>query len=233
MLTAAPSSSKNLFVKDPLSSVLGQKLLKESARMLGEDGFDAFTLKKLAQNLQTTESSVYRYFDNKHRLLVYQINLYWGWLNQQVDLKCCQAGLSGKEALEKAFEIMCFPEAHSWPSDGVSFECMHKILTHQSVKAYFSEHVDHENQDGAHRALKSLVKQMSEWLKEGSPDFEFPKSLISTLLASVMIQPFYAEHLPSLTELPAPNPTNSQTAQQTFRYVCQILERLTTQPRTV
>ena len=104
MLSAAPPSTKNLFVKDPLSSVLGQKLLKESARMLGEDGFDAFTLKKLAQNLQTTESSVYRYFDNKHRLLVYQINLYWGWLNQQVDLKCCQAGLSGKEALEKAFE---------------------------------------------------------------------------------------------------------------------------------
>ena len=233
MLSAAPSSSKNLFVKDPLSSVLGQKLLKESARMLGEDGFDAFTLKKLAQNLQTTESSVYRYFDNKHRLLVYQINLYWGWLNQQVDLKCCQAGLSGKEALEKAFEIMCFPEAHSWPSDGVSFECMHKILTHQSVKAYFSEHVDHENQDGAHRALKSLVKLMSEWLYEEAPDFEFPKSLISTLLASVMIQPFYAEHLPSLTELPAPNPTSSQTAQQTYRYVCQIIERLTTQPRTV
>ena len=38
----------------------------------------------IQQNLQTTESSVYRYFDNKHRLLVYQINLYWGWLNQQV-----------------------------------------------------------------------------------------------------------------------------------------------------
>ena len=133
MLSAAPPSTKNLFVKDPLSSVLGQKLLKESARMLGEDGFDAFTLKKLAQNLQTTESSVYRYFDNKHRLLVYQINLYWGWLNQQVDLKCCQAGLSGKEALEKAFEIMCFPEAHSWPSEGVSYDCMHKILTHQSI----------------------------------------------------------------------------------------------------
>ena len=112
---------------------------------------------------------------------------------------------------DMAFEIMCFPKAHSWPSEGVSYDCMHKILTHQSVKAYFSEHVDYENQGGAHRALKSLVKQMSEWLQEVSPDFEFPKSLISTLLASVMIQPYYAEHLPSLTELPAPSPTNSQT----------------------
>jgi hypothetical protein len=74
---------------------------------------------------------------------------------------------------------------------------------------------------------------MSEWLYEEAPDFEFPKTLVTTLLNAVMMQPFYAEHLPSLTELPAPNPTSSQTAQQTYRYVCQIIERLTTQPRTV
>jgi len=200
--------------------------------MLGEDGFDAFTLKKLAHNLQTTESSVYRYFDNKHRLLVYHINLYWEWLNQEVHTECYQKGLQGRKALEKAFEIMCFPQVNNWPSNGISYECMHKILTHQSVKAYFSSHVDLENKDGAHRALKSLVQCMSEWLREEAPEFDFPKSLINTLLASVMMQPFYAEHLPSLTELPAPDPTSSQTTQQTYRYVCQIIDRLTTQPRS-
>lgn len=230
---ASTPPARNLYIKDPLSSNLGLKLLEESARMLGEDGFDAFTLKKLAHNLQTTESSVYRYFDNKHRLLVYHINLYWEWLNQEVQEQCYQKGLQGRKALERAFEIMCFPKANNWPKDGISYECMHKILTHQSVKAYFSSYVDIENKDGAHRALKTLVQRLSEWLHEETPDFEFPKSLINTLLASVMMQPFYAEHLPSLTELPSPNPTDTQTAQQTYRYVCQIIERLTTQPRTV
>ena len=59
------TSPTGLYNKDPQSSTLGQNLLKESAKILAEEGFDTFTLKKLAQNLQTTESSVYRYFDNK------------------------------------------------------------------------------------------------------------------------------------------------------------------------
>jgi AcrR family transcriptional regulator len=198
--------------------------------MLGEGGFDAFTLKRLAHNLQTTESSVYRYFDNKHRLLVYHIKSYWEWLNEQVNIQCYNNKLHGRKALETTFEIMCFPQANNWPREGVSYDCMHKILTHQSVKAYFSSYVDLENKDGAHQALKALVHIMSGWLREEVPDFEFPKSLINTLLTSVMMQPFYAEHLPSLTELPSPNSTHTQTSQQTFRYICQILERLTTPP---
>jgi AcrR family transcriptional regulator len=227
------TNSTCLYNKDPQSSTLGQNLLKESAKILAEEGFDTFTLKKLAQNLQTTESSVYRYFDNKHRLLVYHVNFYWNWLTEQVDIQCCQRTLHGKDAVCKVFEIMCFPERFAWPSAQIDFECMHKILTHQSVKAYFSQHVDLENREGAHIALKILVSQMGLWLSQDLREFEFPKTLITTLLNAVMMQPFYAEHLPSLTELPSPNPTDTQTAQQTYRYVCQIIERLTTQPRTV
>lgn len=227
------TSPTGLYNKDPQSSTLGQNLLKESAKILAEEGFDTFTLKKLAQNIQTTESSVYRYFDNKHRLLVYHVNFYWDWLVNQVEITCCQTGMSGHTAIYKVFEIMCFPGNYSWPSEQIDYECMHKILTHQSVKAYFSQHVDLENREGAHIALKKLVNQMGLWLSEDLKEFEFPKTLVTTLLNAVMMQPFYAEHLPSLTELPAPNSTSSQTAQQTYRYVCQIIERLTTQPRTV
>ncbi len=60
-----------IYAKDPDSSDLGRNIINESVEIIHEIGFDAFTFKKLAISLGTTESTVYRYFDNKHRLLVY------------------------------------------------------------------------------------------------------------------------------------------------------------------
>ena len=37
---------------------------------------EEFTFRKLAQKINTTEASVYRYFENKHRLLIYILAWY-------------------------------------------------------------------------------------------------------------------------------------------------------------
>ena len=71
----------SLFCKDPQDTDLGRKIIKHGILLIDELGFEAFTFKKLAKGIQSTEASVYRYFENKHLLLLYLTSLYWEWVS--------------------------------------------------------------------------------------------------------------------------------------------------------
>ena len=36
--------------------------------------------------MKSTEASIYRYFENKHFLLIYLVSLYWEWVNYLIDI---------------------------------------------------------------------------------------------------------------------------------------------------
>ena len=76
-----------LYVKDPETSELGRNILKNSIILIDEIGFEAFTFKKLGEKIQSNESSIYRYFENKHRLLLYILNWYWCYMEFLVVFK--------------------------------------------------------------------------------------------------------------------------------------------------
>ena len=78
------SISSDLYTKDPDSSVLGQKIVSKSIEMINNLGFEDFTFKKLGLEIGSNESSVYRYFESKHALLVYLINWYWSWIEYKL-----------------------------------------------------------------------------------------------------------------------------------------------------
>ena len=69
--------NEHLYLKDPTSSDLGHKILSGSISLISSLGFEKFTFKKLAQEIDTTEASIYRYFESKHKILLYLINWYW------------------------------------------------------------------------------------------------------------------------------------------------------------
>ncbi|MEM8909339.1 MAG: TetR family transcriptional regulator, partial [Bacteroidota bacterium] len=62
------SLNERLYLRDPQETALGQKIIKHSILLIDEIGFEAFNFKKLAQQMDSTEASVYRYFENKHHL---------------------------------------------------------------------------------------------------------------------------------------------------------------------
>ena len=74
----------NIFLKDPESSSLGKRIVENSILLIDEIGFDAFTFKKLGAKIGSNESSIYRYFENKHNLLVYLASWYWSWTEYQL-----------------------------------------------------------------------------------------------------------------------------------------------------
>ena len=70
----------NLYLKEPFSSELGSSIVHEGAILIESLGMEHFTFKKLAVQIGVTEAAIYRYFENKHMLLLYLTAWYWAWL---------------------------------------------------------------------------------------------------------------------------------------------------------
>ena len=77
---------ETLYLKDPMSSDLGESIVEHGILMLDAIGYEAFTFRKLAERIGTTEASVYRYFKSKHRLLLYLTAWYWSWMEYRLEL---------------------------------------------------------------------------------------------------------------------------------------------------
>jgi len=95
----------NVFLKDPESSELGKNIVMHSIELLNEIGFEAFTFRKLGMLTGWPESTIYRYFESKHMLLVYLTSWYWGWIEYKLAIATTNI-YSPKERLRKAIEIV-------------------------------------------------------------------------------------------------------------------------------
>ena len=100
--------NQNLYIKDPSSSDLGKKIITNAIDMIDEIGFENFTFRKLGQKIDSPEASIYRYFENKHKLLIYLISWYWGWLEYEMVLKSINI-LDPKTKLKNSIEVICDP----------------------------------------------------------------------------------------------------------------------------
>lgn len=100
--------NSKLYSKKPDSSELGQKILSKSIELIDEIGFEAFTFKKLGVAINSPESSIYRYFKNKHMLLVYLTSWYWSWIEYEIVIATANVE-SPKERLLKSVGVLTKP----------------------------------------------------------------------------------------------------------------------------
>jgi len=192
--------SENLFVRDPQETELGRNIIRESIKLIDTLGFEDFTFRKLAAAIHSTEASVYRYFDNKHKLLIYLIDWYWTWLEHQIifhthnikdpvrRLKICLMKLAEEKALDPDVAYVDEP-------------ALQRIVSSEFEKTFLTKQVDADNKEGLFLPYKSLCNTVAAIVLEINPDFEFPHSLVSTVMLTLKHQLFYAEHLPSLTDI--------------------------------
>lgn len=194
--------SENLFLRDPQDTELGRNIVQVSIEMIDELGFEKFTFKKLATRIDSTEASIYRYFENKHRLLVYLIAWYWNWLEYKIDFGT-QNILEPEKKLEIALGIVSERKLADPFFPQIDEEALYRIVISESDKTYLTKQVDEDNKDGLFIGFKSLCKKIASFIHEINPEFKFAHSLISTALQAAHQQLFYAQHLPSLTDFDA------------------------------
>lgn len=192
--------SHSLYLRDPVSSPLGRKILFESVRLIDELGFEHFTFRKLADAIHSTEASVYRYFENKHRLLLYLIDWYWLSLDYRFGI-VTQNLKTPSDRLLACLRVLVSEEMPGIYSDDLDPKALKRLVMAEFEKTYLTKQVDRDNREGVFLPYKEVCKKLAEMVYEINPKFPFPHTLINTVLLSANHQLFYAEHLPSLTDI--------------------------------
>lgn len=189
-----------MFLKDPESSDLGKSILEGSIDLIDEIGFEAFTFRKLAQRIGSTEASVYRYFESKQRLLIYLTCWYWRWLDYRLVLATTNIE-SAEERLNRALRMLVMQVEEDSDFSHINEVKLNRIIISESSKAYLNKHVDEENKEGFFTDYKQLVQRVSDIILEISPEYKYSHMLISTVIEGAHLQRFFAEHLPRLTDV--------------------------------
>ena len=192
--------NSKLYSKKPDSSELGQNILSKSIELIDEIGFEAFTFKKLGVAINSPESSIYRYFKNKHMLLVYLTSWYWSWVEYEIVIATANVE-SPKERLLKSVGVLTKPIMKNNLIPYINEILLSNIIISESIKSYHTKNVDEENKKGYFKTYKMVVQRVSNILLEVKPDFQFPHMLISTIIEGSHHQKYFAEHLPQLTDV--------------------------------
>lgn len=192
--------AEKIYLKDPYSSDLGRKIISGSIDLIEEIGFEDFTFKKLAVSIKSTEASVYRYFENKHYLLLYLVHWYWEWLEYRMMFSVVNVDCP-KERLSRCINLVTSRVEEDSDFSQVNEIKLQNIVIAESSKAYLCKQVDSDNDLGMFKPYKDVVERMSNIILEISPSYKYPHMLVSTIIEGANHQRFFATHLPKLTDI--------------------------------
>ncbi|MEN9440937.1 MAG: hypothetical protein RLZ33_1013 [Bacteroidota bacterium] len=190
--------NEKLYLKDPQSSEIGNKILSESIELIIEIGFEKFTFKKLATKISTTEASIYRYFESKHKLLLYLINWYWSCIATRMLFETSNIQ-DPTLKLKKAIHILTAipnPQAEQVLANEIFLK---EIVINEAWKAFLTKEIDSENKDGVFSVYKSVVNNVVQMIQTINPNYLYPNMLVTTVIEGSNQQRFFGQHLPKLT----------------------------------
>lgn len=189
-----------IYLKNPDTSELGQRIVTASIELIDKLGFEQFTFRKLSKHIDSTEASIYRYFESKHKLLLYLTNWYWGWMEYRL-----MFGLANiddpKARLEKAVTLLTENITEDSNLSNINEVKLYRIVIAESPKGYLTKEVDDQNKIGAFASYKELVGRVSDIIVEINPAYRYPHMLVSTVIEGAHLQRYFAKHLPRLTDI--------------------------------
>jgi AcrR family transcriptional regulator len=192
--------NENLYLRNPELSELGKNILNNGIRMIDQMGLEEFTFKKLATQLGTNESSIYRYFESKHRLLLYIFEWYWRWMEYQLSYHTHNI----KDPVEKIdifIRVVTLKhENMGLEGEDMNKEAMHRIVIKEASKTYLTKHVNEDNQKQFFKPYKDFNSKIASIIREYNPEYKYARSLSSTVIEMAHYQHFFMYNLPSLTD---------------------------------
>ena len=187
-----------IYVKDPETSSLGRKIIQESIILIDEIGFENFTFKKLGERIGSNESSIYRYFESKHKLLVYLSSWYWSWIEYRMVFETNNIQ-NAFEKLKKAITIVTEKIEDDTKTAYINEAILNKIIIAEFTKTLLTKEVDEENKEGFFLVYKRVINRIITIIEEVNPDYMFAKSLASSIVEGALHQHFLKDHLKTIT----------------------------------
>jgi hypothetical protein len=188
-----------IYIKDPESSDLGKRIIQNSIDLIDEIGFDSFTFKKLGSKIGSNESSIYRYFESKHKLLLYFTSWYWAWIEYQLVFVTHNV-TDSKIQLQNAIQVITKAIETDAAYVHIDEVKLNRIIINESSKSYLTKEVDLENKDGYFIVYKRLISRLKDMILTINPDYLFASSLASTLVEGTLHQHFLRDHFKSITD---------------------------------
>ena len=193
------SIEESIYNKDPESSELGKRIITQSIELIDKIGYEAFTFKKLGMRIGSNESSIYRYFENKHKLLSYLTCWYWSWIEYQVVIETYSLEYA-LDKLKKAIEIISKTVVEDSNYSHINEKKLHRIIINENSKSFLTKEVDKENKQGYFNVYKNLVLRIKDMIQEVDLSYKYPTSLASTLIESSLHQHFLNKHFKAITD---------------------------------
>lgn len=194
---------EKIYVKDPETSALGKRIIQHSILLIDEIGFDSFTFKKLGTKIGSNESSIYRYFENKHKLLLYLSSWYWAWIEYQMVFETYSIHDS-REKLIKAIEILCRTTKEDSKFSHINEVVLNSIIINENSKSFLTKEVDQENKDGYFVIYKRIISRLRDIIIENNATYKYPSSLATTIVEGSLHQHFLKDHFSSMTDCKDP-----------------------------
>jgi len=188
------------FLRDPAETELGRKIIKHGIELLSETGFQCFNFKQLAKAMDSTEASVYRYFENKHFLLVYLTSWYWDYLDYLIMINTRNI-TDPKDRLRLAVKTMVEGSTEASPVDYINQKKLHKIVVEQSTKVFHNRKVEDNDKCGLFKNFTNLNNNIAALISACNADFKYPRALATNVLKLAIDHTYYAEHMCAITEV--------------------------------
>jgi len=187
-----------IYVKDPETSSLGRKIIQESILLMDEIGFENFTFKKLGERIGSNESSIYRYFESKHKLLVYLSSWYWSWIEYRLVFITNNIE-SPIEKLNKAIMVVTQKIEDDSQTEHINESILNKIIITEFTKTMMTKEIDTENKEGFFLIYKRVINRLVAMIEVVNPHYAYSKSLASSIVEGALHQHFLKNHLKTIT----------------------------------
>lgn len=188
-----------IFVKDPETSTLGKKIIEHSILLIEEIGFENFTFKKLGDKIGSNESSIYRYFENKHKLMLYLSSWYWSWMEYKLVFTTSNV-IDSEEKLNRAITIITEKIVDDQATEHINESVLNKIIITEFTKTLQTKEIDQENKEGFFLIYKRIINRIVTYITEVNPEYPFAKSLASNIVEGSLHQHFLKQHIDTITD---------------------------------
>ena len=215
--------NESLYNKDPQESSLGKRILENSIIMINDLGFESFTFRKLAMEIGSAEKSIYRYFENKHFLLLFLTSWYWEWVHYLITINIKNIEDPNRR-LSVAIDNLVKATSENPINKYINENLLHRVVINEGGKAYHINAIDEENKAGLFYAYKKLVKAVSDIITDVNPKFKYSHSLASNLFEMANNQIYFAEHLPKLSSIKSGKNQNEDLITMLSYFSTQILK---------
>lgn len=192
-------AKERLTLRDPEDTALGRNIVRQGLLLMHKLGYELFTFKKLAEAINTTEASIYRYFENKHRLLLYILTWYWNYLEYLVVFSLQNLN-DPEQKIKKVIELLVNELPHEMDQSGLNKNALYQIVIAESSKVYLTREVEEINKNHLFKPYKDLCARVASLFQEYNPAYPYPHSLASTVVETAHFQHFFMRHLPRLTD---------------------------------